>query len=75
MNRAIRSPCPAMAKRSQLGAPRNSNNTGQVRVYRLIDGNWSRVGEDIDGENGGDYSAWSVSLSSDGQTVANWGAL
>ena len=53
-----------------VGAPRNSSNTGQVRVYRLIDGNWSRVGEDIDGENVGDYSAWSVSLSSDGQTVA-----
>ena len=54
-----------------VGAPRNSSNIGQVRVYRLIDANWSQVGGDIDGENVGDYSAWSVSLSSDGQTVAS----
>ena len=32
--------------------------------------NWSQLGSDIDGESAGDYSGVSVSLSSDGSTVA-----
>ena len=31
---------------------------------------WTQLGDDIDGENDGDESGWSVSLSSDGATVA-----
>jgi hypothetical protein len=31
---------------------------------------WSQLGGDIDGEAAGDYSGWSVALSSDGSTVA-----
>ena len=31
---------------------------------------WSWLGQDIDGENGFDWSGGSVSLSSDGNTVA-----
>ena len=33
-------------------------------------GNWVQVGSDIDGESVGDHSGYSVSLSSDGSTVA-----
>jgi hypothetical protein len=43
---------------------------GQVRVYTLISGTWTLQGADIDGEADGDASGWSVSLSSDGQTLA-----
>ena len=51
------------------------NNSGHVRVYKYDanadDANkWTQVGPDIDGEAVGDNSGWSVSLSSDGKTVA-----
>ena len=41
-----------------------------VRVYRNLNGLWSQVGSDIDGESPGDQSGFSVSLSSDGNVVA-----
>ena len=53
-----------------VGAPWNSSNTGHVRVYTLVGGTWTPVGDDIEGEAAGDQSGYSVSLSSDGQTVA-----
>ena len=43
---------------------------GQVRVYQLSGSSWTRIGQDIQGESRGDYSGWSVSLSSDGSRVA-----
>ena len=57
-----------------IGAPYNSDSaedSGHVRIYRL-NGNdqWVQVGADIDGEAEDDESGYSVSLSSDGQTVA-----
>ena len=45
-------------------------NYGHVRVYRYVDGSWTQIGSDIDGEASYDSSGWSVSLSSDGNTVA-----
>jgi hypothetical protein len=48
----------------------NGSNAGHVRVYKNISGTWTQVGADIDGEAANDYSGWSVSLSSDGSTVA-----
>ncbi len=48
----------------------NGPIAGQVRVYENISGTWTQVGSDIDGEAAGDYSGRSVSLSSDGSTVA-----
>jgi hypothetical protein len=48
----------------------NGDRAGHVRVYRWNGTNWSQLGADIDGEAAGDESGWSVSLSSDGQTVA-----
>lgn len=59
-----------------IGAPGNDGpggayeNYGQVRIYKLISGSWVKQGNDIDGENGSDASGWSVSLNSDGSTVA-----
>ena len=37
---------------------------------KIISGTWTQVGSDIDGEAAADLSGWSVSLSSDGSTVA-----
>jgi Flp pilus assembly pilin Flp len=48
----------------------NGTDAGHVRVYKNISGTWTQVGADIDGEAAGDYSGASVSLSSDGSTVA-----
>ena len=56
-----------------IGALRNDGNgyeAGHVRIYENIVGSWSQIGQDIDGETAGDKSGYSVSLSSDGNTVA-----
>ncbi|MCH7534626.1 MAG: T9SS type A sorting domain-containing protein [Bacteroidetes bacterium] len=46
------------------------SNAGHVRVYKLISGVWTQQEIDIDGETGGDWSGWLVSISADGLTVA-----
>lgn len=43
---------------------------GHVRVYKFVSGVWTQQGVDIDGEAAIDLSGNSVSLSSDGLTVA-----
>lgn len=48
----------------------NGDRTGRVRVLRMTGGSWTRIGEDIDGEDEFDNSGSSVSLSADGSTVA-----
>lgn len=48
----------------------NGYNSGHVRVYRNIGGNWTQIGTDIDGEAAGDRLGSSISLSSDGSIVA-----
>jgi Flp pilus assembly pilin Flp len=56
-----------------IGAYRNNGfgtDAGHVRIYKNISGTWTQIGLDIDGEAAGDESGWSVSLSSDGSTVA-----
>ena len=57
-----------------IGASGNDGNgnqdTGHVRIYQNIDGTWTQVGQDIDGEAANDFSGRSVSLSSDGSVVA-----
>ena len=45
-------------------------NAGHVRIYELTDGDWVHLGTDIDGEEAGDGSGWSVSLSANGTRVA-----
>ena len=57
-----------------IGAFRNDGvngpESGHVRVYENISSVWTQVGDDIDGEDDGDKSGWSVSLSGDGNLVA-----
>jgi len=56
-----------------IGAPfnyGNGENAGHVRVHAWDGASWNQLGEDIDGEAAGDISGWSISLSSDGSTVA-----
>jgi hypothetical protein len=48
----------------------NGPSSGHVRVYNWNGSSWSQLGNDIDGEAADDQSGWSVSLSSDGNTVA-----
>ncbi|HQZ43733.1 MAG TPA: T9SS type A sorting domain-containing protein, partial [Flavobacteriales bacterium] len=45
-------------------------NTGQVRVYQWDGSAWTQLGADIDGEADDDSAGWSVSLSTDGLTLA-----
>ena len=56
-----------------IGAYRNDDNgynSGHVRIYRNIDGSWSQIASDIDGEAVDDESGYSVSLSGNGNIVA-----
>jgi surface protein len=51
----------------------NGSSAGHVRVYTRdtsVALGWRQLGGDIDGKAPGDQSGWSVSLSSDGNTVA-----
>ncbi len=59
--------------RVAFGAINNDGNgisSGHVRVYDLINGSWTQVGADIDGEAAGDESGRSVCMSSDGNRIA-----
>lgn len=46
------------------------NETGHVRVYKLIAGTWMQQGEDIDGESDEDIFGFSVSLCANGSKLA-----
>jgi hypothetical protein len=45
-------------------------DVGHVRIFKVITGTWVQQGSDIDGEAIGDRSGMSVSINSDGLTVA-----
>lgn len=56
-----------------IGAPGNDGNgnvSGHVRVYKNVLDVWTQIGEDIDGEATGNFSGYSISLSSDGNIIA-----
>jgi len=56
-----------------IGAPYNDGNggsSGHVRIFEYKGTDWAKLVGDINGEALGDNSGWSVSLSSDGKTVA-----
>ena len=53
-----------------VGANEHDNKKGTVRVYKMDYGSWTQVGEDIDGTEANDSQGFSVSLSSDGNTLA-----
>jgi|SaaInlStandDraft_5_1057022.scaffolds.fasta_scaffold01342_2 hypothetical protein len=48
----------------------NGANSGHVRIFQFLSSGWTQLGGDIDGEAAGDESGTSVSLSTDGRTVA-----
>jgi hypothetical protein len=48
----------------------NGLDSGQVRIFKYQNGSWTQVGNDILGDGEEDYNGYSVSLSSDGLTVA-----
>jgi len=47
----------------------NGTNSGHVRIYQNLSGNWSQIGSDIDGEAPQDWSGYSISLNSTGNIV------
>ena len=56
-----------------IGADRNDgngNDAGHIRIYELIDGTWTLLGADIEGEFAGDRFGYSISISADGTRVA-----
>ena len=53
-----------------IGNDGNGSDSGHTRIYAWDGSSWSQLGDDIDGEAAGDASGASVSLSSDGTTVA-----
>jgi len=48
----------------------NGTDAGHVRVYQNISGNWTQIGQDIDGQAAGDRSGDAVSISANGNIVA-----
>ncbi len=48
----------------------NGTNAGHVRIFEWNGTAWIQKGTDIDGEASGDFSAYAVSLSADGNIVA-----
>lgn len=53
-----------------IGALKNNQNAGQARIYDWNGTAWIQRGQDIDGDNAGDWSGRSVAMSDDGNTVA-----
>lgn len=58
-----------------VGAPNNNGNgpeSGHVRIFQNINGNWVQLGQDIDGEAEADFSGdfGTIALSADGSTIA-----
>eukprot|EP01083_Nonionella_stella_P128330 388849_1 len=53
-----------------IGSPDFGDRIGQVRIYEYVSKSWKQRGGDIDGTQSDGQLGWSVSLSSDGNTVA-----
>lgn len=56
-----------------IGSPGNdvnSNNSGHTRVFENLNGVWTQVGDDINGDDEFDNSGSSVQLSADGSILA-----
>src|SRR5690554_6368000 len=50
--------------------PSNGFDSGYVRVYEFIEGDWVQIGQDIIGLAAGDWSGFNVKLSTFGNIVA-----
>ena len=63
----------SVGDRVAIGATGNNGSggsSGSVRVYSLSGTNWTKLGNDIDGEASNDNFGYSVSMNSDGDRVA-----
>jgi hypothetical protein len=64
----------ALGNRVAIGASLNDviglSGSGHVRIYEFNNGQWTKLGGDIDGEANNDNSGWSVSLNALGNIVA-----
>lgn len=63
----------AAGTRVAIGAHYNDgsgSNAGSVRIYDNINGTWTKVGSDIDGQSAGDEFGISVSLNASGDKIA-----
>ena len=49
----------------------NGSNSGQVRIYELVNGNWVQLGAAIDGELGGDEFGNSVAINDLGDKIVS----
>ena len=49
----------------------NGNDAGHVRVYSSDGAAWTQTGTDIDGETVGEWSGFSVAMSTDGNRIAS----
>ena len=52
-----------------FGNDQNGIQSGHVRIYSLSGGIWVQIGNDIDGDAGGDYFGWNVSINEDGSRL------
>jgi hypothetical protein len=57
-------------QRLAIGTTEWDQLTGIVRVFDYSSGNWNQVGQDLVGDNGGDFFGSGVSLSKDGSMLA-----
>jgi hypothetical protein len=46
------------------------DQSGHIRIFELVSGNWTQIGEDIDGTEAGDWAGLTVSISYAGDRVA-----
>jgi len=53
-----------------IGSPYANSNAGATRIYKWNNSSWAIMDKQIDGSVANEYSGTSVSLSSDGTTVA-----
>ncbi|WP_296382733.1 T9SS type A sorting domain-containing protein [Winogradskyella sp.] len=60
----------AIGATENVGYAQSWQRPGHVRIYENQSGTWVQIGQDIDGEGTGDESGFSVSLSSNGSSIA-----
>jgi len=53
-----------------IGVPEHVSSKGTTRIYTISGNTWTQVGGDIDGGDANERSGSSISLSSDGNTIA-----
>ena len=61
-----------LASGAKMNDNSNGYNSGHVRVFSWDSSTstWGQLGQDIDGEDGGDYSGTAIKLSNDGSRIA-----